>query len=300
MKRMQGIFLNVGRSAWCRARCALAAGFIYLLVPPAIWAQVELARELANENDFAGAALEFRRLALDAEPPAKGGFLWAAAYAYCRAGDLERAEKLVGEAENAAPTLSVSALLLRGELAAADQRWSESAFYFEGAAAAAPQLEAKRYAVRKAAAAKVREGAPSDALNVLSNSPEAETNAVAALQAYQEGRDRSPALGGTLGLIPGMGYLYAGEPANALRSLILNSIFIFGMVHTAQEEQWGAFAVITFFEFTWYSGSIYGGIDASHRYNRKRMDACVKGAVGGAYFEPDYNVLPTVSLRFTF
>ena len=29
------------------------------------------------------------------------------------------------------------------------------------------------------------------------------------------------------------------------------------------------------FELTWYSGSIYGGIDAAHRYNQRRLDNAV-------------------------
>ncbi|MBN1558006.1 MAG: membrane protein insertion efficiency factor YidD [Lentisphaerae bacterium] len=84
---------------------------------------------------------------------------------------------------------------------------------------------------------------------------------------------RSPRLGGILGLVPGLGYAYSGEYANALRSLLLNGIFIWGMVETAGEEQWGGFAVISFFELTWYSGSIYGGIDAAHRFNARQRGA---------------------------
>jgi len=46
--------------------------------------------------------------------------------------------------------------------------------------------------------------------------------------------------------------------------------------------------VITFFEFTWYSGSVYGGIDAAQRYNRRRLDSAVNSVNGDAGFEPDY------------
>ena len=100
--------------------------------------------------------------------------------------------------------------------------------------------------------------------------------------------------------MPGLGYVYAGEYANAARSLILNSIFIWGMVNTAEDENWGAFAVITFFEFTWYSGSIYGGVDGSHRYNRARMDRAAEGLRGGITLLPDYDALPALSLRARF
>ena len=85
-----------------------------------------------------------------------------------------------------------------------------------------------------------------------------------------------------------------------LPSIILNRLFLYGMADTANNEQWGAFAVITFFEFTWYSGSIYGGIDAAHRYNRNRLDSAVNAINGEAGFEPDYEQLPTLVLQFRF
>ena len=121
-----------------------------------------------------------------------------------------------------------------------------------------------------------------------------------ALDIYARGHDKSPKVGGLLGMIPGMGYMYAGEYGNGFRSIILNSLFIFGMVSTAQDDEWGAFAVITFFEFTWYSGSIYGGVDASHRYNRDRLESSISRINGDAGFEPDQRQLPALVLRFSF
>ena len=265
-----------------------------------VCAQLDFARELAAEGDHAGAALEFRRMAQTYPAPAAAGFLWASAYEYYRTGDVTRADKLVGRAEAQNPSLRAPVLLLRGELANASKAWEESVFYFQGLMNVAESPEMKRYAARKGAAAQVRAGDGEGAAEMLRQSPVEESDAMSALREYRLGRDKSPWLGGFLGVIPGAGYIYAGEWANGFRSLILNSIFIFGMVHTAQQNQWGAFAVITFFEFTWYSGSIYGGIDASHRYNRKRVEACASGIVGGAAFEPDYGMLPAISLRFTF
>jgi hypothetical protein len=103
-----------------------------------------------------------------------------------------------------------------------------------------------------------------------------------------------------LGLVPGLGYVYSGEFANGARSLILNGLFIWGMVETAEREQWAAFSVLTFFEFTWYSGSIYGGVDAAHRYNQRRLDAAVSGVGGGRRLGPDVARVPVVVLGFEF
>ena len=101
-------------------------------------------------------------------------------------------------------------------------------------------------------------------------------------------------------MIPGLGYLYAGEQANALRSLILNGLFIYGMVQTGEDEEWGAFSVITFFEITWYTGSIYGGIDASHRYNQRRLQTCLQVIDDQSRFTPDLRKLPAIALKYSF
>jgi hypothetical protein len=94
--------------------------------------------------------------------------------------------------------------------------------------------------------------------------------------------------------------MYSGEWSNGARSLLLNGIFIFGMVYTANDGQWGAFAAITFFEITWYSGSIYGGVDAAHRYNRRRLEACAAVFREGADLDPDASALPGLLLRYRF
>ena len=110
-----------------------------------------------------------------------------------------------------------------------------------------------------------------DARAALEGDPNAE-----ALERYLAGRDKSPRLGGLLGIVPGLGYAYSGEYGNALRSLLLNGLFGWAMFATAEDDQWALFAVATFFELTWYTGSIYGGIDAAHRHNRERLDSAVR------------------------
>lgn len=262
--------------------------------------QTQLALQLRDEGDHLGAALEFRRCAIGKDSAEAASYYWAAAAEYKQAGDYARTQKLLDLAERAGPESRWPILLLRGEAAYGLRRWDESAFYFENSAEGTGHPDAVRYALRKAAAAKIRAGRPDEALAALTQSPANEDKALAAIQLYCSGRDRSPAVGGAFGILPGFGYFYSGEWANGFRSLLLNSLFIFGMVHTAEKEQWGAFAIITFFEFTWYSGSIYGGIDAAQRYNRRRVDSCVNAVVGGAACQPDYSLLPTVSLKFSF
>ena len=260
-----------------------------------------LAVRLAAEGDHEGAVIEFRRMALAASSPsARGGYHWAAAHEYWKAGDHGLADKMLNRAEDEAPDLSLPALVLRGESASASRAWEEADFYFSSVLNGRAGDDERAYAAARLAAVRMRRADASGARAALAESPANAEAALAAVDTYVAGRDRNPKVGGVLGLIPGFGYFYAGEFANGLRSIILNGLFIFGMADTANEEQWGAFAVITFFEFTWYSGSIYGGVDASHRYNRRRLDDCVATISGSSRFEPDYAQLPVVSLRFSF
>ncbi len=269
---------------------------------PAQQPEAQLARELARENDHAGAALEYRRLALALpDAAARGGFCWASAFEYLRAGDLATADRMLNRAETEAPGLVLPVPLLRTEAALAARKWDEAAFFADGIlqnpAATKPE---KNLAARRLATAELRKGDVPGARTGLQRAPDPATASLAAVDAYAQGRDKKPWLGGVLGLIPGCGYFYAGEWANGLRSVILNGLFIFGMVNTAQHDEWGAFAAITFFEVTWYTGSIYGGLDASHRYNRDRLERAVGGINGAATFAPDPLKLPLVSLQFSF
>ena len=58
--------------------------------------------------------------------------------------------------------------------------------------------------------------------------------------------------------------------------------------------------MLTFAEFTWYSGSIYGGIDAAHRHNQRRLDDAVAEIRGERRLQPDFSAVPIVALKFEF
>lgn len=256
---------------------------------------LRLAIELSAEKDHAGASVEFRRLALSTDDAReRAAFFWRAAYETWQAGDALRAESLLDRAEDAQGLPSESVAVLRGELALARRQPAEAAFHFESAARTASG-DARAYALRRQASAHLRARTPDAALRAAA---EAGPDAERSVRDYLAGRDKKPALGGWLGIVPGLGYAYAGEYANAARSLILNGLFLWGMVETADDERWGAFAVITFFEITWYSGSIYGGLDASHRYNRRRLGQTDAALTSAFALRPDDQALPTLQLRY--
>lgn len=262
---------------------------------------LRLAISLSMAGDHEEAALEFRRQALDAAAPAsKAAFFWSAAHEYHRASQPAQADRMLDNVEDADPGLLAPTLLLRGESAAALQDWPSSSFYFHNLAATGGDSDMTRFAGRRLAVTELERRNTTAAREALRKSPADESIPLAALDQYERGRDKHPWLGGLLGMIPGLGYAYSGEYANAGRSLILNSLFLFGMLRTADDENWGAFAAISFFELTWYSGSIYGGIDAAHRYNQDRLETCSQGIMNHASFDADYTTLPALSIQFRF
>lgn len=287
-------------------RCSMFALFLTLPATPAFASPSTLPLQLHAEGRHADAAIEYRRLALDTDvADDQAGWFWCAADEYRHADATSLAGAMLKRADNASPRVQRESLLVHGELALQERNWSEADFYFQTSTPDTPIADGvaadwRRYAARRSAMARIKAGNLNGARQALAGLPAAETNAFAALDRYAAAPRKKPWVGGLLGLIPGLGYAYSGEYANGARSLILNSLFIFGMATTADHDQWGGFAAITFFETTWYSGSIYGGIDAAHRYNDSQLDTCAAGLMQGATFAPDPARLPLVSLQFKF
>jgi hypothetical protein len=261
----------------------------------------ELAAELSGEGRWASAALEYRRLAW-AEPEREATWRWMAAWAYANSKDAReraRAERQLDAAEDAEDggegMVAVAIQALRAELALKTGAYGEARFHFEGLGAGAEDESWARWARRGAATAALRGGDETRARAAL----EGDAEGLAALSGVAPVRRKRPWVGGVLGLVPGMGYAYSGEWANAVRSLLLNGLFAWAMVETADDDEWALFGVCTFFEITWYSGSIYGGIDAAHRWNARRMDEAERALRGENVLpEPVLVKLPVLELRF--
>jgi hypothetical protein len=282
-------------------RRALPAAILFLSAVSSFAQTQPLAVVLSEEGRAESAAVEFRRQAMDAESDQdRGHYYWAAAYEYWKTNQTEAAEKMLDRSEDSVGGIFPPAPLLRGEIALAEKKYDESAYHWEGLIQSDASADYKNYAARRLAVVKLRQQQPDGAQVALSSAPDSSATAMEALEKYRQGKDKSPTLGGLLGIIPGLGYFYSGEYANGARSIILNALFIWGMVSTAESEEWGFFSVITFGEITWYSGSIYGGVDSAARYNRRRLEECERGMMGQASFEPDWKELPLLQLRFKF
>ena len=288
-----------------RMKIVLSLTIVVLLLPLGYDARAgespALADRLSVEKDHAGAAVEYRRLAHASDlPTSRAAWHWAAALEYWRDGDNERAVLMLDKAESIDAGIAIPTLLLRGETALADGNFEQAIFYWQGFRAATPSPDAHRYATRNLAAALVAAGNAGQAYADLRTGDGSHAGGLRAIEEYRRGRDKSPMIGGLLGIIPGLGHIYSGEYGNAVRSMLLNGIFIAGMLYTADDEQWGAFAVVSFFELTWYSGSIYGGIDAAQRYNMERREACMGAIRDNARFEADTPSLPIINLNYKF
>jgi len=263
---------------------------------------LRLALALEAESDFPAAAIEFRRLAESASSPSdSASWLWLAARAYSLSPDARvrpRAWSLLDRAEDADLDIATLAAALRGSLALRDRDYLAAAFHFSSArpSPVSPSPLPEEPVQRALAASLLLQNRPDEAAQAAAAYPDA----LAAVQAHSAANRKSPTLGGILGLFPGFGYAYSGEWANAVRSILLNSLFIWAMRETAADDEWALFAVSTFFEFIWYSGSVYGGIDAAHRHNAARLDAAVRTVQGDGDAEVDKSALPLVRLKFTF
>lgn len=259
------------------------------------------AAQLVDAGDAANASVDFRRIAaLESDVTLQGEAYWHSAYQYWILKQPDISDKMLNRSEDAASELAPQIALLRGENARLARNWDEAAFHFQSVLNSKPAPEMKIYAARRLATAEFRRGNTSGARDAILVEDGNASQATAALETFERHKDRSPMLGGILGLIPGLGYAYSGEYANATRSLLINALFGYGMYHTGKHDQWGAFSAISFFEITWYTGSIYGGVDAAHRYNQNRREAGDAALGGTAAFEPDWARLPLVHLNFSF
>jgi len=269
------------------------------ILPASGW---DFAADLVKSGEYPQAALEFRRLAMDYEgADEQGPFSWLAGYAYWKSGRYWQAERMLNLTEEVAPALETEIYLLRAENSRKWRRLDEAAFYLESLTDESREEPVRRLATLRLAAVRIEAGNLDEARAVLGTSPFGpDAAAVTAIDTYARGRDKSLVVGGLLGLVPGLGYAYSGEYANALRSLILNALCIWGVVEFAEREQWGGVAVVGFAGVTFYSGSIYGGADSAARHNRRRLEACTRAIERDARFEPDFGALPLLDLKFRF
>jgi tetratricopeptide (TPR) repeat protein len=82
---------------------------------------------------------------------------------------------------------------------------------------------------------------------------------------------KSPALAGTLSIIPGAGQLYCHRYEDALIALLVNVGLFWSAYDAYDNEQYGLGSLLTFVGLGFYAGNIYGAVTDAHKYNQLRM-----------------------------
>jgi tetratricopeptide (TPR) repeat protein len=82
---------------------------------------------------------------------------------------------------------------------------------------------------------------------------------------------KSPALAGTLSIIPGAGQLYCHRYEDALMALLVNAGLFWSAYDAYDKEQYGLGSLLTFVGLGFYAGNIYGAVTDAHKYNQLRM-----------------------------
>lgn len=267
--------------------------------------EVENAKQLAyrlssEEGNHDAAAIEFRRIAMIVnDPEQQAGFYYGAAYEYFMVNQFDLTEKMLNKyVRLVGATEEVK--FLKAESARRNRQIDVARSLFKDLVDTSENKDLNYFVSNNMASLMLLEGRVDRAEATLLNALPVNQCGLSAVHRYRKQKKKSPVLGGLLGFIPGLGYAYSGEYSSALRSFFLNGIFIFGMVDTANDKEWGAFTAISFFEMTWLSGSVFGGMDASYRYNRELLNAAQEEINGHQNFSLDLKKLPQISLSFKF
>ena len=84
---------------------------------------------------------------------------------------------------------------------------------------------------------------------------------------------KNPTTAGVLSIVPGGGQLYCGRHQDALTAFIVNAGLIWAAWEAFDNDLPALGAVITFVEFGFYAGNIYGAVGSAHKYNRDQVEA---------------------------
>jgi hypothetical protein len=78
-------------------------------------------------------------------------------------------------------------------------------------------------------------------------------------------------------VIPGTGHFYTGRYRDGTLALLLNGAFLAAGIQAASTGHEAAAGLLLFFEAAWYSGAIYGAVNAAHKYNQDTEDRWLQG-----------------------
>jgi TolA-binding protein len=89
---------------------------------------------------------------------------------------------------------------------------------------------------------------------------------------------KSPVLAGLMSaVIPGTGHFYTGRFRDGTVALLLNGAFLAAGIEAVSAGNEAAAGLLLFFEAAWYSGTIYGAVNAAQKYNRDLEERWLQG-----------------------
>jgi outer membrane protein assembly factor BamD (BamD/ComL family) len=89
---------------------------------------------------------------------------------------------------------------------------------------------------------------------------------------------KSPALAGLMSaVIPGTGHFYTGRLRDGTIALLLNGAFLAAGIEAVSAGNEAAAGLLFFFEAAWYSGALYGAVNAAQKYNRDLEERWLQG-----------------------
>jgi outer membrane protein assembly factor BamD (BamD/ComL family) len=89
---------------------------------------------------------------------------------------------------------------------------------------------------------------------------------------------KSPALAGLMSaVIPGTGHFYTGRFRDGTIALLLNGAFLAAGIEAVSAGNEAAAGLLFFFEAAWYSGALYGAVNAAQKYNRDLEERWLQG-----------------------
>lgn len=117
-----------------------------------------------------------------------------------------------------------------------------------------------------------------ESMNGSSGAPAIHDALLAELDEIRAGEGRkSSLLAGSLSIVPGLGHVYLGQHDVAFFALALNSLFAYAATESFLDGSYGTGLVLSLFEVLWYSGTMFGAVSGTHKYNRDLRQNQIEG-----------------------
>ncbi len=92
-------------------------------------------------------------------------------------------------------------------------------------------------------------------------------SSTAVIERMETANYKSPTKAMLLSIVPGAGYLYLGQPRNAMVSLLVNSVLAYAVYTSFHTENYGLGIIVAAFSLSFYGGNIAGSGTSARRIN---------------------------------